>query len=189
MFSEDADLFIEVMKEDCEKAVSHLLNEFNGIRAGRANPHVLDKIKVEYYGTQTPINQVANITVPEARIIAIAPWDASVRSEIIRAINMSDIGITPNDDGKIIRLVFPVLTEERRRELCKDVRRLAEDTKVTLRNARRSALDGIKKLKNDKLLTEDEVVLIEKEVQKILDDFSAKVDKNSEEKEKEILTI
>lgn len=189
MFNEEAELFIEVMKEDCDKAMGHLANEYNGIRAGRANPRILDKIRVEYYGAQTPLNQVANITVPEARIIAIAPWDASVRNEIIRAINMSDIGITPNDDGKVIRLVFPVLTEERRRDLCKDVRRLAEDTKITLRNARRSALDGIKKLKNDKVLSEDETALIEKEVQKILDEFTAKADRLSEEKEKEILTI
>lgn len=189
MFNEETNLYIDVMKEDCEKALSHLANEYNGIRAGRANPHVLDKIKVEYYGSQTSLNQVANISVPEARIIAISPWDGGVRNEIIRAINMSDIGITPNDDGRIIRLVFPILTEERRHELCRDVKRLAEDTKVTLRNARRGALDGIKKLKNDKILTEDDVILIEKEVQKILDDYTSKVDKYSEEKEKEILTV
>jgi len=189
MFNEEAELYISVMKEDLEKAIAHLVNEYNGIRAGRANPHILDKIKVEYYGSQTPLNQVANITVPEARIIAISPWDASVRNEIIRAINMSDIGITPNDDGRVIRLVFPVLTEERRKELCRDVKRLAEDTKVTLRNARRSALDGIKKLKNDKILSEDESAVIEKEVQNILDGYTAKADRLSEEKEKEILTI
>ena len=189
MFNEEAQLYIDVMKEDLEKGISHLVSEYNDIRAGRANPHILDKIRVEYYGAQTPLSQVANITVPEARIIAIAPWDASVRSEIIRAINMSDIGITPNDDGRVIRLVFPVLTEERRKELCKDVRRLAEDAKVTLRNARRNALDGVKKLKNDKLLSEDEAAVIEKEVQKILDEYTSKADKLSEEKEKEILTI
>lgn len=187
--NEEVELYFEEMKESCEKCINHLHSEYSAIRAGRANPRILDKILVNYYGSPTPINQVANITVPEARILAISPWDASVRSEIIRAINMSDLGMNPNDDGKIIRLIFPALTEERRKELCKDVRKIAEDIKVSLRNERRSCLDAVKKLKNEKKVTEDEMISIEKDVQKVLDDFVAKVEKIMAEKEKEILTI
>lgn len=186
---EEVELFFEEMKDSCDKCLKHLNNEYSAIRAGRANPKILDKIMVQYYGSQTPLNQVANITVPEARVLAISPWDASVRSEIIRAINMSDIGLNPNDDGKIIRLIFPALTEDRRKELCKDVRKIAEEVKVSLRNERRNCLDAIKKLKNEKKVTEDEMASIEKDVQKVLDDFISKVDSTLADKEKEILTV
>ena len=172
-----------------EKAVKHYEGELNNVRAGRANPHILDKIVIDYYGTMTPINHVANISVPEARQLAISPWDVSNVKPIVKAILASDIGITPTDDGKIIRLNFPMLTEERRRELVKSTKKLVEDTKVICRNARRDAIDGIKKLKKDSEITEDESATYEKEVQKRLDEVSAKIDKLMEVKEKEIMQV
>ena len=169
--------------------VEHLKNELNTIRAGRANPQILNKISVDYYGTLTPLNQMANITVPEARLLQISLWDASMVKTVVKAITASDIGITPTDDGKVIRLVFPQLTEERRRDLGKQVKKVGEDYKVTLRNARRDIMDKLKSFNKNKQITDDEVSTYEKEVQKILDKNIATVDTLIKEKENEILEV
>lgn len=169
--------------------VEHLKGELNTIRAGRANPQILNKIVVDYYGTMTPINQMANITVPEARLLQISLWDAGMIKAVVKAISVSDIGITPTDDGKVIRLVFPQLTEERRRELGKQVKKIGEDYKVTLRGHRRDVMDKIKNFKKNNLITEDDVAGYEKEVQKILDKNIASVDSLIKEKEDEILEV
>ena len=176
-------------KEDLEKAYKHQGSEFAVIRAGRANPHILDKIFVEYYGVPTPIYQMANISVAEARILCISVWDQSQVKNVSKAIAMSDIGITPSDDGRVIRLVFPQLTEERRREITKNVRKIAEDTKIAMRNARRDALDLLKDLKKEGELSEDELSSCEKEIQKILDGYTLKVDALTSDKEKEIMEV
>ena len=164
------------------------MTDFGAIRAGRANPHVLDKIKVDYYGTPTPIQQVGNITVPEARIIQIAPWEKSLIKEIEKAIMMSDVGITPSNDGAIIRLVFPELTEERRKELVKDVKKRGEENKVVIRNVRRDGNDAFKKLAKTEV-SEDEIKELEDGLQKLTDKFVKDIDKLVEEKSKEILTV
>ena len=187
--NENVEMIFMDFDEEMEKAVKHYESELNNVRAGRANPHILDKIVIDYYGTMTPIQHIANISVPEARQLAIAPWDVSNVKSIVKAIMASDIGITPTDDGKIIRLNFPMLTEERRRELVKNTKKLVEDTKVICRNARRDAIDSIKKLKKDSEITEDESATYEKEVQKKLDEVSAKIDKLMEAKEKEIMQV
>ncbi len=189
MYIDEVELYLDEFKENSKKCINHLKDELSSIRAGRANPHILDKVMVSYYGQMTPLNQMGNITVPEARMLCISLWDQSARAEVIKAINASDIGINPTDDGKVIRLVFPVLTEERRRELCKDVRKYGEEAKITIRNERRDCLDGVKKLKNDKLVTEDDQVMIEKDVQKLIDGFTGEIESAIEAKEKEILTI
>ena len=166
----------------------NLDSEFGTIRAGRANPHVLDRIMVDYYGCPTPIQQVANISVPEARMILIQPWESSLLKEISKAINMSDLGINPTNDGKVIRLVFPELTEERRKDLVKDVKKKGEAAKVAIRNIRRDANDMLKKLgKTD--VSEDEIDELEEKVQKMTDKFIKKVDAAVEVKSKEILTV
>jgi len=170
-------------------SVDHLKLDLSAIRAGRANPMILNKILVDYYGTPTPINQMANVVVPEARLLQISPWDTSMVKEISKAIIASDIGITPTDDGKIIRLVFPALTEERRRDLGKQVRKIGEDYKVALRNARRDILDTLKDLKKNNLITEDDVDTYGKEVQKILDKEVANVDVIIKNKETEIFEV
>jgi len=172
-----------------QKAVDHLATEFGSIRAGRANPHVLDKIKVDYYGTPTPLQSVGNITVPEPRLIQIAPWERSLIKEIEKAIMQSDVGITPSDDGTVIRLVFPELTEERRKELAKDVKKKAEDGKVAIRNIRRDGNDAFKKLGKTDDVSEDEVKSLSDDLQKITDQFIAKIDKLTEEKTAEIMTV
>ncbi|MDE7396071.1 MAG: ribosome recycling factor [Clostridiales bacterium] len=159
------------------------------VRAGRANPQILNKITVDYYGTPTPLNQMATITVPEARMLVISLYDISMLKEVVKAINASDIGINPTDDGKSIRLVFPILTEERRKELTKQIKKTAEDTKVVLRNERRDIMEVLKKLKKDSVITEDEVATYEKDVQKTLDKYIESVDKAVKEKEAEILEI
>lgn len=169
--------------------IDHLKSELSTIRAGRANPQILNKIIVDYYGAPTPINQMANITVPEARLLQISLWDTSMIKAVVKAITASDIGITPTDDGKVIRLVFPQLTEERRRELSKQVRKTGEDYKVTLRNARRDIMDQIKNFKKNNQITEDDVATYEKEVQKILDKNVANVDALIKDKEAEILEV
>lgn len=179
----------DAFKEDLEKAYNHQIGEFAVIRAGRANPHILDKISVEYYGVPTPIYQMANITVAEARILCISVWDQSQVKNVSKAIAMSDIGITPSDDGKVIRLVFPQLTEERRKEITKNVRKIAEDTKIVMRNARRDALDMLKDMKKDGDLSEDEFAGCEKDIQKILDSYVDKVDTLTDSKEKEIMEV
>ena len=171
------------------KAFEHLKSEFLSIRAGHANPQILNKITVDYYGTLTPLSQMATITVPEARMLVISLYDVSMLKEVVKAINASDIGINPTDDGKTIRLVFPQLTEERRKDLTKQVKRISEDTKVVLRNERRDIIDSLKKLKKDNVITEDEVASYEKDVQKTLDKFIESVDKLLKDKESEILEI
>lgn len=187
--NENVEMIFMEYDDSLSKAVSHYESELNNVRAGRANPHILDKILVDYYGTPTPIAHMANISVPEARQLAISPWDISNVKNISKAIMASDLGITPTDDGKIIRLNFPMLTEERRRELVKNTRKLVEDTKIVCRNARRDAIEALKKLKKDSVITEDEEMGYEKEVQKRLDDISSKIDKLMEDKEKEIMQV
>ena len=176
-------------EEKMKKTIAALESDYGTIRAGRANPHVLDKIMVDYYGTPTPINQVGNITVPEARLIQIQPWDASMVKAIEKAINMSELGINPNNDGKVIRLVFPELTEERRVELTKDVKKYAEGSKVAIRNIRRDAMDSFKKMEKQKEITEDELKDLEDDTQKLTDKFIAEIDKKCEEKCKDILAV
>lgn len=178
---------IKVYDEKMKKTYEHLESDYMGIRAGRANPHVLDKLRVDYYGTPTPIQQVGNVTVPEARMIQIAPWEKSLIKDIEKAILASDIGITPSNDGSVIRLVFPELTEERRKDLVKDVKKKAEECKVAVRNIRRDGNDAFKKLAKE--ISEDEVKQLEDELQKMTDKYIKEVDKLMEEKSKEILTV
>lgn len=183
------DNLVKAYQEKMTKTVHVLKEEFNSVRAGRANPHILDKITVDYYGQATPLQQVGNITVPEARMIQIQPWDASVIKAIEKALNMSDIGITPSSDGKVIRLVFPELTEEKRKELTKKVKHLGEEAKVAVRNIRRDAVQDFKKQEQEKLLTEDDLKDLETEVQELTDKFVKEIDKVVEEKTKEIMTV
>lgn len=171
------------------KGIEFLRGEFLTVRAGRANPQILNKVTVNYYGTPTPLTGMANITVPEARMLVISLWDTSMVKETVKAIMASDIGITPTDDGKVIRLVFPQLTEERRKELSKQVKKIAEDSKVTLRNERRDIMDVLKKFKKDNIITEDEEKSYGAEVQKTLDAYIAKIESLLKEKEAEILEI
>ena len=171
-----------------QKSFDFLKDDLASIRAGRANPHVLDKIKVDYYGTPTPIQQVGNVSVPEARIIQIAPWDKTLIKDIEKAIMMSDLGITPSNDGTVIRLVFPELTEERRKQLAKDIRKKGEDAKVAVRNVRRDGNERLKKLKGTEV-SEDEINDLNDELQKITDKFIKDIDGAVEEKNKEIMTV
>ncbi len=180
---------IQVYETKMKKTLESLEREYISIRAGRANPHVLDKLVVDYYGTPTPIQQVGNITVPEARIILIQPWESKLIKAIEKAIMASDIGITPSNDGKAIRLVFPELTEERRKELAKDVKKKGEAAKVAVRNIRRDANDALKKWSKAKEISEDDADDLEKAVQKMTDKFIAEVDKAVESKTKEVLTV
>ena len=182
------DARVKTYEEKMQKAYDFLLADYQTIRAGRANPHVLDKLKVDYYGTPTPIQQVGNITVPEARMIQIAPWEKSLIREIEKAIMASDIGITPNNDGTVIRLVFPELTEERRKDLVKDVKKKGEEAKVAIRNIRRDANDAFKKRAKTEI-SEDEIKDLEDSVQKITDKYIKDVDKAIEDKSKEIMTV
>lgn len=179
---------IKVYDEKMSKTIEHLESDYQGIRAGRANPHVLDKIKVDYYGTPTPLQQVGNVTVPEARMIQIAPWEKTLIKEIEKAIMSSDLGITPSNDGSVIRLVFPELTEERRKELAKDVKKKAEDCKVAIRNIRRDGIDAIKKLGKGEI-SEDEAKDLEDSLQKLTDKYIKDTDKLMEDKSKEIMTV
>ena len=181
--------YTKVYSEKMDKSVKALENELITVRAGRANPHVLDKVTAEAYGTEMPINQLANISSPEARVIAINPFDASTLKAIERAINESDIGIHPNNDGKVIRLIFPELTEERRKELTKDIKKKGEDTKVAIRNIRRDGVDHIKKLEKSGEITEDTRDEILEEMQKLTDKHIADIDKSIEAKTKEIMSI
>ncbi len=180
---------IKQFEEKMEKSLESLKAEYTTIRAGRANPHLLDKIKVDYYGTPSSLQQVANVSVPEARMIQIQPWESSLIKDIEKAILCSDIGITPNNDGKVIRLVFPELTEDRRKELVKDVKKKGENAKVAVRNIRRDANDAIKKAAKATEISEDEQKQLEDKVQKLTDKYIAEVDKAVEEKSKEILTV
>ncbi|MCD8078137.1 MAG: ribosome recycling factor [Lachnospiraceae bacterium] len=180
---------LKIFEEKMEKTLDNLQEEFSAIRAGRANPAVLNKITVEYYGSPTPLQQVANISVPEARILQIQPWDRTLIKAIEKAINTSDLGIHPNNDGNIIRLVFPELTEERRKSLAKDVKKKGEAAKVALRNIRRDANDKIKKAEKAGDFTEDDAKKAENDIQKLTDKFSTRVDKETEAKTKEIMTV
>ena len=180
---------LKAYDEKMEKAVDFLVSDYAGIRAGRANPHVLDKIRVDYYGTPTPLQSVGNITVPEPRMIQIAPWEKSMIKEIEKAIMTSDLGINPNNDGSVIRLIFPELTEERRKELVKDIKKKGEDAKVAIRNIRRDGNDALKKVDKASEVSEDEVKDLEDKLQKVTDNYIKDVDKLIEDKSKEIMTV
>ena len=181
-------IMMEVM-EKTDKTVSVLNGEYITIRAGRANPHILDKVLVDYYGSPTPINQVGNLSVSEGRCLVIAPWDASMLKVIEKQLLVENLGITPANDGKVIRLVFPALTEERRKELVKQIKKMAEDSKVAVRNVRRDGMDALKKMKNNKELSEDEHAVCEKDVDKVIAEAIEKIDKLCADKEKDILSV
>lgn len=172
-----------------KKSMDVLKDELNALRAGRANPAVLDKVQVNYYGVPTPINQLGNISVPEARVILIQPWDIKVLTDIEKAIQMSDIGINPNNDGKVIRLIFPVLTEERRKELTKVVKKYGEEAKIAIRSVRRDAIDNFKKMEKKSEITEDDLRDTEKEVQELTDKYIEKVDETVDAKIQEIMEV
>ena len=180
---------LKVYDDKMTKTINNLGSELAAIRAGRANPHVLDKLTVDYYGVPTPIQQAANISVPEARMIQIQPWEKSMLKEIEKAILMSDIGINPTNDGTVVRLMFPELTEERRKELVKDVKKKGEAAKVAVRNIRRDANDALKKMGKAGDVSEDEIKDLETQVQKLTDKYIAEVDKAVEAKSKEVLTV
>ena len=177
------------LKERMEKSIGAYQEKLSEIRAGRANPAILNKVTVDYYGTPTPINQMAGISVPEARLIVIQPWDMSVLKDIEKAILASDIGINPNNDGKVIRLAFPELNEERRKEIVKDVRKMAEEAKVAIRSIRREGIDIAKAAQKDGDMTEDELKQAENEIQKITDKNIENIDKILEKKEKEVMSV
>lgn len=179
---------IKVFDDKMRKTYEHLESDYQGIRAGRANPHVLDKLRVDYYGTPTPIQQVGNITIPEARMIQIAPWEKTLIKSIEKAILASDIGIMPSNDGSVIRLVFPELTEERRKDLVKEVKKKAEEGKVAVRNIRRDGNDSFKKLAKAEV-SEDEIKELTDKLQKLTDQYIKDIDKLMEEKSKEILKV
>lgn len=177
------------LKERMEKSIGAFKEKLSEIRAGRANPAILNKVKIDYYGTQTPINQVAGVSVPEARLIVIQPWDVSVLKDIEKAILASDIGLNPNNDGKVIRLAFPELTEERRKELAKEIRKIAEEAKVAIRAIRRDGIDEAKVKQKNSEITEDELKSAETEIQKITDKYIDEIDKILADKEKEIMSV
>ncbi|MCL2457083.1 MAG: ribosome recycling factor [Defluviitaleaceae bacterium] len=179
----------KTFEDRMKKSISVLEEEFSTIRVGRANPRVLDKITVNYYGTETALSQVGNITVPEARLLQIAPWESNILKDIEKAIQASDLGINPTNDGKVIRLVFPELTEERRKNLTKDIKKKGEETKVAIRNIRRDAIDAFAKAEKKSELTEDDVKFLEKEIQTLTDKYIAELDKKVEAKNKEIMTV
>jgi len=187
--SEMTDLVFSELKEEMEKSLKHLEKSFSKLRTGRASLALLDGIKVEYYGVPTPINQVASLSVPESRLIQISPWDSSVIPNIEKAIQKSELGLTPINDGKIVRINIPALTEERRKELVKVVRKMAEEGKVKLRNLRRDANEELKKLKKDGDIAEDELFKLQADVQKVTDEYIEKTDKVTQVKEKEIMEI
>lgn len=176
-------------EDKMEKSLDNLKEEYTTIRAGRANPHILDKVKVDYYGTPTPLQQVGNISVPEARMICIQPWDASLLKDIERAVNASDLGLTPTNDGKLIRLVFPELTEDRRKELVKDVKKKGENAKVAIRNIRRDAIEAVKKKGKEDGISEDEIKGYQDDVQKSTDAYVKKIDDAIDAKSQEIMTV
>lgn len=180
---------LNIYEDKMAKTLDAMKEEFAAVRAGRANPHILDKLRVDYYGTPTPMQQVANISVPEARMIQIQPWEPSLIKEIEKAILVSDLGLTPNNDGKTIRLVFPELTEERRKDLVKDIKKKAENAKVVIRNVRRDANDAFKKQNKASEISEDELKKLENDIQKLTDKYIDFIDKAVDEKSKEILTV
>ena len=180
---------LAVFEDKMEKCVDYLATEFAAIRAGRANPNVLNKIRVDYYGTPTPIQQVANVSVPEPRMIQIAPWDRSLIKAIEKAIMTSELGINPNNDGSVIRLIFPEVTEERRKQLAKDVKKKGEEQKVAVRNVRRDGVDAVKKMEKASEITEDDRKNLEDQLQKLTDKFVKNIDKAVDDKTKEIMTV
>ena len=180
---------ISEIEERMNKSVSSLESEFATIRAGRANPHILDRVMVDYYGVPTAIQQAANISVPEARMIQIQPWDASLIKEIEKAIMIADLGVMPTNDGKVIRIIFPELTEDRRKELAKEVKKKGEETKVAIRNIRRDANDKVKKLNKDNEISDDELSNIEADIQKVTDKITAEIEKMIDKKTDEIMTV
>jgi ribosome recycling factor len=182
------DIYLDT-SEKMEKTINALKDDLASVRAGRANPHILDRVRVDYYGTPTPLNQVGNIMVPEARLLVIAPWDPSLIPAIEKALQVSDIGIMPSNDGKVIRLVFPELTEERRRDLVKMVRKMGEESKIAIRNLRRQANEMLKKEQKNSTITEDDLKDGEEEVQRMTDERIKLIDKLVEEKEKEIMEV
>lgn len=177
------------IEEKMKKTIEALQTNYSEIRAGRANPAILNKVKIDYYGVPTPVSQVAGISVPEARLIVIQPWDVSVLKEIEKAILTSDIGINPNNDGKVIRLSFPELNEERRKEIVKDVKKLAEESKVAIRNVRRDGIDEYKAMQKDNAISEDELRDAEDDIQKLTDKYVAEIDKVASDKEKEVMSV
>lgn len=181
----DINSFEEMMK----KAIAHLDEKYSEVRAGRANPNILNKVMVEYYGTPTPVNQVAGVSVPEARLIVIQPWDQGIVKQLEKAIIEANIGITPQNDGKVIRLAFPEMTEEKRKMVVKEVKELAEEIKVRVRNVRREAIDFFKKEEKDKNISEDDLTRAENDIQKLTDKYVALIDTKFETKQKEIMTI
>ena len=189
MYNEEVEMYLEDFKENLAKIVDHYSGELQQIRAGRANPKIIEKIMVDYYGTLTPINQMATISVPEARMILVNMWDNSMLKATVKAIEAANLGLNPSDDGRVIRLIFPQLTEERRKELVKEMNKYTESAKVACRNARRDVLDVFKKMKKDSTITEDEMDRLDKDVQKILDDVIVNIDKLSSAKEKDIMEI
>ncbi len=186
---DEVDLIFDEMNENFDKVMNNYKGELRGIKAGRANPHVLDKVVVDYYGTPTPVNNMANISVPEARLLVIAPWDKSQLKAIEKAILAANVGITPNNDGQVIRLVFPELTEERRRSTVKEAKNLVEESKIVMRNARRDAIDELKKLQKASTITEDDLKNLTADIDKALASNIDSVDKLFKEKEQEILSI
>ena len=180
---------LAIYEEKMQKCVDYLVADFAAIRAGRANPNVLNKIRVDYYGTPTPIQQVANVSVPEPRMIQIAPWDRSLIKAIEKAIMTSELGINPNNDGSVIRLIFPEVTEERRKQLAKDVKKKGEEQKVAVRNVRRDGVDAVKKFEKASEITEDDRKDLEDQLQKMTDKFVKNIDKAVEDKTKEIMTV
>ena len=180
---------LAIYEEKMQKCVDYLVADFAAIRAGRANPNVLNKIRVDYYGTPTPIQQVANVSVPEPRMIQIAPWDRSLIKAIEKAIMTSELGINPSNDGTVIRLIFPEVTEERRKQLAKDVKKKGEEQKVAVRNVRRDGVDAVKKMEKASEVTEDDRKDLEEQLQKMTDKFVKNIDKAVEDKTKEIMTV
>ena len=180
---------LENLSDRMDKVIDNLETNYSEVRAGRANPAILNKVSVEYYGVPTPINQVASISVPEARLIVIQPWDRSILSQVEKAIEKADIGIHPMNDGQVIRLTFPELTEERRKDLAKDIRKMAEEAKVAVRNVRRDEMDEAKDSLKNKEISEDEEKALEEKIQKETDKYVAKIDEMSEKKEKEIMSV
>ncbi len=186
---DEVDLIFDELNEKIDKTMQNYITELRSIRAGRANPHILDKVVVDYYGTPTPINNMANVSVPEARLLVISPWDKSQLKPIERAILAANIGINPNNDGHVIRLVFPELTEERRRSTVKEAKTLVEESKIVMRNARRDAIDDLKKIQKASTITEDDLKNYTEDVDKTLSKNTDEVDRLFKEKEQEILSI
>ncbi len=186
---EEVELVFDDLTTRAEKTINNYRNELLSMKAGRANAHILDKVVVDYYGTPTPVNQMANITIPEARLLTISVWDASAIKSVEKAIVAANIGITPNNDGKLIRLVFPELTEERRRGLTKEIKAMSEQVKIAIRNIRRDAIDDLRSFKKDSIITEDEIKTYEKDVDKEVSSCIATIEKMTSEKEKEVMSV